>query len=77
VPADGAERAAAVPAEVGYAVRLAIPAIKLDTPVKQAGIVLDRKVMAEMAVSDPESFKQLVAQAASALKTAGEALHSA
>lgn len=33
----------------------------------KAGVELDRKVMAEMAISDPESFKQLVAQATSAL----------
>jgi large subunit ribosomal protein L20 len=33
----------------------------------KAGITLDRKVMAEMAVSDPQSFTQLVAQATSAL----------
>lgn len=38
----------------------------------KAGIELDRKVMAEMAVSDPDTFKQLVAQATSALNTAGE-----
>ena len=38
----------------------------------KAGITLDRKVMAEMAVSDPETFTQLVAQATSALKTSGE-----
>jgi len=38
----------------------------------KAGIGLDRKVMAEMAVSDPEMFKQLVAQATSALKPTGE-----
>jgi LPXTG-site transpeptidase (sortase) family protein len=39
---DAADRSAeaAYPAP-GYAVRLAIPAIKLDTPVKQAGIVED------------------------------------
>ena len=37
----------------------------------KAGIVLDRKVLAEMAFSDPETFKQLVAQATSALSTAG------
>jgi sortase A len=42
VAPDAADRAAdaAYPAP-GYAVRLAIPAIKLDTPVKQAGIVED------------------------------------
>lgn len=33
----------------------------------KAGIALDRKVMAEMAVREPEQFKQLVAQATSAL----------
>ena len=38
----------------------------------KAGITLDRKVMAEMAVSDPTSFTQLVAQAASVLKQTGE-----
>ena len=38
----------------------------------KAGITLDRKVMAEMAVSDPTSFTQLVAQAASMLNLTGE-----
>jgi large subunit ribosomal protein L20 len=38
----------------------------------KAGIGLDRKVMAEMAVSDPAMFKQLVAQATSALNSTGE-----
>jgi large subunit ribosomal protein L20 len=38
----------------------------------KAGITLDRKVMAEMAVSDPASFTQLVAQAASMLNQTGE-----
>ena len=38
----------------------------------KAGIALDRKVMAEMAVSDPMSFTQLVAQAASMLNQTGE-----
>jgi len=33
----------------------------------KAGITLDRKVMAEMAFNDPDTFKQLVAKAASAL----------
>ncbi len=33
----------------------------------KAGISLDRKVMAEMAFGDPDTFRQLVAQAASAL----------
>ena len=35
------------------------------------GILLDRKVLAEMAISDPVSFTQLVAQATGALGTAG------
>ena len=39
----------------------------------KSGITLDRKVLAEMAVSDPQSFTQLVAQATSALNAAGEA----
>ncbi len=38
----------------------------------KAGITLDRKVMAEMAVSDPASFTQLIAQAASMLNQTGE-----
>ena len=38
----------------------------------KAGITLDRKVMAEMAISDPASFTQLVAQAASVLNQTGE-----
>ena len=38
----------------------------------KAGIVLDRKVLAEMAVSDIASFKQLVAHATSVLNQAGE-----
>ena len=38
----------------------------------KAGITLDRKVMAEMAVSDPDTFTQLVAQATSALNPSGE-----
>ncbi|MCS6776174.1 MAG: 50S ribosomal protein L20 [Chloroherpetonaceae bacterium] len=33
----------------------------------RAGIALDRKVMAEMAFSDPEAFRQLIARATSAL----------
>ena len=33
----------------------------------KSGITLDRKVMAEMAVSDPDTFKQLIAQAMGAL----------
>lgn len=38
----------------------------------KSGITLDRKVLAEMAVSDPASFTQLVAHATSILKPAGE-----
>ena len=34
--------------------------------ITKAGISLDRKVMAEMAVSDPDTFKQLIAQAVGA-----------
>ncbi len=39
--ADAVDRKQAVLAESAYAVRLAIPAIKLDTVVKQGGIVVD------------------------------------
>ena len=38
----------------------------------KSGIGLDRKVLAEMAVSDPAQFTQLVAHATSVLKPAGE-----
>ena len=38
----------------------------------KSGITLDRKVLAEMAVSDPTQFTQLVAHATSVLKPAGE-----
>lgn len=37
----------------------------------KSGITLDRKVMAEMAVSDPESFTQLIARAVSVLNLTG------
>jgi large subunit ribosomal protein L20 len=37
----------------------------------KAGITLDRKVLAEMAVSDPETFTQLVAQVTSVPNPAG------
>ena len=43
VPADALDRATASSAPGGYAVRLAIPAIKLDTAVEQAGIVPDAR----------------------------------
>jgi|SRR5579871_5377691 len=38
----------------------------------KAGITLDRKILASLAVSDPDTFTQLVACATSALNTAGE-----
>ena len=38
----------------------------------KAGIGLDRKVLAEMAVADPAQFTQLVAHTTSVLKQAGE-----
>jgi LPXTG-site transpeptidase (sortase) family protein len=41
VPADADDRAAQVPAPSGYAVRLVIPTIDLDTEVVQGGIVTD------------------------------------
>ncbi len=37
----------------------------------KSGITLDRKVMAEMAVSDPQSFTQLIAKAMSVLNLTG------
>ena len=40
---------------------------KLMSGVKKAGIAVDRKVLAEIAVSDPDGFKALVAQAKAAL----------
>ena len=36
--------------------------------VKQAGIELDRKILADLAVKEPEAFKMLVDQAQDALK---------
>ena len=36
----------------------------------KAGIEIDRKVLSELAISDPGAFKQLAAQAASALGSA-------
>jgi large subunit ribosomal protein L20 len=38
--------------------------------VKRAGIELDRKVLADLAVHEPEAFKAIVAQAQAALGTA-------
>ena len=37
--------------------------------VKLAGIDLDRKILAELAVNEPNSFKLLAEQAAQALKS--------
>src|SRR3989442_485239 len=37
----------------------------------KGGIVIDRKVLSDIAITDPGAFKQLVAQAASALQPAG------
>ncbi|MFA5162019.1 MAG: 50S ribosomal protein L20 [Elusimicrobiales bacterium] len=37
---------------------------------KKAGITLNRKMLSEMAIKDPASFKQLAAIAGAALKTA-------
>jgi large subunit ribosomal protein L20 len=38
---------------------------------KVAGVVLDRKVLADLAVREPDSFKSLVSQAQAALAKAG------
>jgi LPXTG-site transpeptidase (sortase) family protein len=43
VPADATDRAQHARTEMGYAVRLAIPAIKLNTPVQQGGVVQDTR----------------------------------
>ncbi len=40
---------------------------KLISGIKKAGIVVDRKVLAEIAMSDPEGFKAIVTQAKAAL----------
>lgn len=40
---------------------------KLMHGIKKAGIEMDRKVLAELAVTDPDGFKALVAQAKAAL----------
>ncbi|MBM3496711.1 MAG: 50S ribosomal protein L20 [Armatimonadetes bacterium] len=39
---------------------------------KKAGIVVDRKVLSDVAITDSGAFAQLVAQAASALRAAGQ-----
>jgi len=38
----------------------------------KGGIAVDRKVLSELAISDPGAFTQLVAKAASVLKSAGK-----
>src|SRR3954469_9895542 len=40
---------------------------KLISGIKKAGIVIDRKILAELAMQDPAGFKALVAQAKAAL----------
>ncbi len=40
---------------------------RLISGIKKAGIAVDRKVLAEIAVSDPDGFKAIVAQAKAAL----------
>jgi large subunit ribosomal protein L20 len=40
---------------------------KLISGIKKAGIAIDRKILAEIAMSDPDGFKALVAQAKAAL----------
>jgi large subunit ribosomal protein L20 len=40
---------------------------KLISGIKKAGIQIDRKILAEIAMSDPDGFKALVAQAKAAL----------
>ena len=43
---------------------------RLINGLKKAGIELDRKVLSDIAIREPEAFKSLVAQAAQALKAA-------
>lgn len=40
---------------------------KLINGIKKAGIAIDRKILAEIAMNDPDAFKALVAQAKAAL----------
>jgi large subunit ribosomal protein L20 len=40
---------------------------RLISGIKKAGIAIDRKILAEIAMSDPDGFKALVAQAKAAL----------
>jgi large subunit ribosomal protein L20 len=44
---------------------------KLMAGLKKAGIVLDRKVLAELAVSEPDAFGALVVEAQTSLAKAG------
>ena len=43
---------------------------KLINGLKKAGVAVDRKVLAEIAMSDPDGFKAIVDQAKAALATA-------
>ena len=40
---------------------------RLISGIKKAGVAIDRKILAEIAMSDPDGFKALVAQAKAAL----------
>ena len=40
---------------------------KLINGIKRAGITIDRKILAEIAMNDPDAFKAIVAQAKAAL----------
>jgi large subunit ribosomal protein L20 len=44
---------------------------KLINGIKKAGIAIDRKVLAEIAMNDPDGFKAIIAQAKAALGTRG------
>ncbi|MGQ0662686.1 MAG: 50S ribosomal protein L20 [Pseudomonadota bacterium] len=43
---------------------------QLMSAIKKAGIAIDRKVLADLAVSDPDGFRGIVAQARAALQAA-------
>ena len=49
-----------------------MPYNKFMEGLRKSGIAIDRKVLADMAIHDAESFARLVATAASALPTAGQ-----
>ena len=40
---------------------------------RKSGVVIDRKVLSDLAITDPGSFAQIVAQAASGLQAANQA----